>query len=172
MFLTSQHTAYKLVSVPSVVQVHHKKCEEICRAGADLIERGNHNKVAIEQKCEGLREKLEVLVRNAERRKALLLDNHAFLQFMWKTDVVELWIADREAQVRSEDYGRDLSSVQTLLTKHETFDTALESFRTEGIKTITELHDQLIQSKHAQSQAIQKRQVSDPPLPYSLFFFF
>lgn len=96
-------------------------------------------------------------MRIAERRKGLLLDNHAFLQFMWKTDVVELWIADREAQVRSEDYGRDLSSVQTLLTKHETFDTALESFRTEGIKTITELHDQLIQSKHIQSPAIQQR---------------
>ncbi|KAL5964977.1 Spectrin alpha chain [Taenia solium] len=138
--LVKQHEAFE-----TDLKVHHKKCEEICRAGSDLIERGNHNKVAIEQKCEGLREKLEVLVRNAERRKALLLDNHAFLQFMWKTDVVELWIADREAQVRSEDYGRDLSSVQTLLTKHETFDTALESFRTEGIKTITELHDQLIQ---------------------------
>ncbi|CDI97721.1 Spectrin alpha actinin [Echinococcus multilocularis] len=150
--LVKQHEAFE-----ADLKVHQKKCEEICRAGMDLIERGNHNKVAIEQKCEGLREKLEVLVRNAERRKALLLDNHAFLQFMWKTDVVELWIADREAQVRSEDYGRDLSSVQTLLTKHETFDTALESFRTEGIKTITELHDQLIQSKHVQSQAIQKR---------------
>jgi phage terminase Nu1 subunit (DNA packaging protein) len=41
----------------------------------------------------------------------------AFLQFIWKTDVVESWIADKETQVRSEDYGRDLSSVQTLLTK-------------------------------------------------------
>nr|CDS29622.1 Spectrin alpha actinin [Hymenolepis microstoma] len=150
--LIKQHEAFE-----ADLKVHRKKCEEICQAGLDLIERGNHNKVAIEQKCEGLREKLDLLMRNAERRKAMLLDNHAFLQFMWKTDVVELWIADREAQVRSEDYGRDLSSVQTLLTKHETFDTALESFRTEGIKTITELHDQLIQSNHAQSQAIQQR---------------
>ena len=36
---------------------------------------------------------------------------------MWKTDVVDSWIADKETQVRSEDYGRDLSSVQTFLTK-------------------------------------------------------
>jgi len=28
-----------------------------------------------------------------------------------------LLLADKEAHVRSEDYGRDLSSVQTLLTK-------------------------------------------------------
>lgn len=45
------------------------------------------------------------------------MDNSAFLQFLWKTDVVESWIADKETQVRSDDYGRDLSSVQTLLTK-------------------------------------------------------
>lgn len=45
------------------------------------------------------------------------MDNSAFLQFLWKTDVVESWIADKETQVRSDYYGRDLSSVQTLLTK-------------------------------------------------------
>ena len=47
-------------------------------------------------------------------------DNSAYLQFMWKTDVVESWIADKENHVRSEDFGRELSSVQTLLTKQET----------------------------------------------------
>lgn len=146
---------YIYIYIP--LQIHQDKCTEICTAGGSLIDAGNHNKAAIEQKCEGLREKLEVLIKNADRRKAMLSDHYAFLQFMWKTDVVELWIADREVQVRSEDYGRDLSGVQTLLTKHETFDTALESFRTEGIQTITALHDQLIQSKHAQSPAIKSR---------------
>ena len=41
---------------------------------------------------------------------------------MWKADVVESWIADKETHVKSEDFGRDLSTVQTLLTKQETFD--------------------------------------------------
>lgn len=50
------------------------------------------------------------------------MDNSAYLQFMWKADVVESWIADKETHVRSEEYGRDLSTVQTLLTKQETFD--------------------------------------------------
>ncbi|BHF71927.1 hypothetical protein SprV_0401498800 [Sparganum proliferum] len=150
--LLKQHEAFE-----ADLKVHQNKCSDICTVGRDLIEAGNHNKPAIEQKCEGLMEKVGVLVQNAERRKALLSDNYALLQFMWKTDVVELWIADREAQVHSEDYGRDLSSVQTLLTKHETFDTALESFRTEGIETITALHNQLVQSQHAQTPAIKQR---------------
>ena len=78
---------------------------------------GNHNKDSIAQRIQGLQEKLSSLDEAAARRKAGLIDNSAFLQFIWKTDVVESWIIDKENQVRSDDYGRDLSSVQTLLTK-------------------------------------------------------
>lgn len=66
--------------------------------------------------------KLENLCALAAKRKARLMDNSAYLQFMWKADVVESWIADKETHVRSEEFGRDLSTVQTLLTKQETFD--------------------------------------------------
>lgn len=66
--------------------------------------------------------KLDHLAALAARRKAKLVDNSAYLQFMWKADVVESWIADKETHVKNEEYGRDLSSVQTLLTKQETFD--------------------------------------------------
>lgn len=50
------------------------------------------------------------------------MDNSAYLQFMWKADVVESWVADKETHIRSDEFGRDLSTVQTLLTKQETFD--------------------------------------------------
>ena len=65
--------------------------------------------------------------------------------------------ADKETQIRSDDYGRDLSSVQTLLTKQETFDAGLQAFEKEGIQTITALKDQLIASNHAQTPAIERR---------------
>jgi len=100
---------------------------------------------------------LDTLRGIADRRKAQLIDNSAFLQFIWKTDVVESWIADKETQIRSDDYGRDLSSVQTLLTKQETFDAGLQAFEKEGIQTITALKDQLIAANHAQPLAIEKR---------------
>jgi len=65
--------------------------------------------------------------------------------------------ADKEAHVRSDDYGRDLSSVQTLLTKQETFDAGLQAFEKEGIQTVTALKDQLVAANHAQTPAIEKR---------------
>merc|ERR1712062_732813 len=93
----------------------------------------------------------------ANLRKQNLLDNSAYLQFMWKADVVESWIAEKEAYVRSNDLGRDLSTVQTLLTKQETFDIGLEAFENEGISNITALKNQLVQSGHNQSDAINKK---------------
>merc|ERR1712142_124203 len=137
--------------------VHRDRCQDIQKAGEKLIEQENLHSEAIGQRSGMLQEKLEALQEAATVRKARLVDNSAFLQFMWKTDVVESWISDKETQIRTDDYGRDLSTVQTLLTKQETFDAGLVAFANEGIKSITELKDQLIQAKPDQSDAIQTR---------------
>ncbi|ESO09912.1 hypothetical protein HELRODRAFT_156368 [Helobdella robusta] len=150
--LLKKHNAFE-----TDFKVHEDRCNEITKEGGKLISEGNHNADNIKQRCQTLKAKLESLQGAANDRKTNLVDNFAFLQFIWKTDVVESWIADKEAQVRSEDYGRDLSSVQTLLTKQETFDAGLQAFEKEGIQTITSLKDQLISSKHSQTPAIEKR---------------
>merc|ERR1711962_753905 len=53
--------------------------------------------------------------------------------------------------------GRDLSSVQTLLTKQETFDIGLRAFETEGIQNITALKEQLINGNHIQAASINQK---------------
>jgi len=107
--------------------------------------------------CFLVQDKLDALGSIARRRKGRLLDNAAYLQFMWKADVVESWIADKENHVRSEDFGRDLSSVQTLLTKQETFDAGLHAFEQEGIQNISTLKDQLVSAGHDQTPTILNR---------------
>lgn len=111
---------------------HSERCRDICEYGTKLINDGNHHADNISQRCQQLQTKLENLSALANRRKAKLKDNSAYLQFMWKADVVESWIADKETHVRSEEFGRDLSTVQTLLTKQDTFDAGLHAFEHEG----------------------------------------
>lgn len=101
---------------------HNDRCSDICEQGASLVSAKNHHSDSISQRCAHLKKKLDNLSALAARRKNALLDNSAYLQFMWKSDVVESWIADKENHVKSEEFGRDLSTVQTLLTKQETFD--------------------------------------------------
>ncbi|RWS03708.1 hypothetical protein B4U79_02448, partial [Dinothrombium tinctorium] len=137
--------------------VHKERCADIISAGQQLIADGNHHSDAIDQRLKQLQSRLESLEKAAKRRVGKLIDNSAYLQFMWKADVVESWIADKEVQVRNEDFGRDLSSVQTLLTKQETFDASLSAFEQEGIQSITQLKDQLVEANHVQTPAIIKR---------------
>lgn len=65
---------------------------EIENEGDSLIEAENMYADDIADRCRTLKEKLEQLGAQAEERKSKLVDNSAFLQFMWKTDVVESWI--------------------------------------------------------------------------------
>merc|ERR1719232_1838767 len=150
--LLKKHDAFE-----TDISVHGDRCTDICEAGQKLIDDRNHHADSIAQRCEQLRNKMYNLGELANVRKSNLLDNSAYLQFMWKADVVESWIADKEAHVRSDEFGRDLSSVQTLLTKQETFDIGLRAFETEGITNISALKDQLIGGNHVQAEAINKK---------------
>ncbi|KAL4690000.1 hypothetical protein H8959_012791, partial [Pygathrix nigripes] len=120
----------------------------------------NHHEENISSKMKGLNGKVSDLEKAAAQRKAKLDENSAFLQFNWKADVVESWIGEKENSLKTDDYGRDLSSVQTLLTKQETFDAGLQAFQQEGIANITALKDQLLAAKHVQSKAIEARHAS------------
>merc|ERR1711936_1481140 len=144
--LLKKHDAFE-----TDISVHGDRCTDICEAGQRLIDD------SIAQRCEQLRNKMYNLGELANVRKSNLLDNSAYLQFMWKADVVESWIADKEAHVKSDEFGRDLSSVQTLLTKQETFDIGLRAFESEGIQNISALKDQLIGGNHVQADAINKK---------------
>merc|ERR1712226_477417 len=150
--LLKKHDAFE-----TDISVHGDRCTDICEAGQQLIDERNHHADSIAQRCEQLRNKMYNLGELANLRKTNLLDNSAYLQFMWKADVVESWIADKEAHVRSDEFGRDLSSVQTLLTKQETFDIGLRAFETEGIQNITALKEQLINGNHVQAASINKK---------------
>ena len=58
--------------------------------------------------------------KSSQRRQALLDSNQLF-NFFREADEVESWIAEKESIATSDDYGRDLEHVETLLKKFEDF---------------------------------------------------
>jgi hypothetical protein len=80
------------------ISVHGDRCTDICEAGQKLIYDRNHHTDSIAQRCEQLCNKIYNLGELANIRKFNLLDNSTYLQFMWKADVMEYWIADKEAR--------------------------------------------------------------------------
>uniref|UniRef100_A0A1I8B6Y0 Spectrin alpha chain n=1 Tax=Meloidogyne hapla TaxID=6305 RepID=A0A1I8B6Y0_MELHA len=142
------------------LQVHEQRIDDLQRQGDELIEAGNHHSKNISLRLEQLQKHLTLVKELAAQRLQKLRDNNAYMQFMWKCDVVESWIGDKEHHVRSPDFGKDLSTVQLLLNKQDAFDAGLNAFEHEGIQRITELKDQLLSVEHEQSPAIEKRHQS------------
>lgn len=150
--LLKKHDAFE-----ADLALHTQRIDHLIGEGQKLIDGGNHHSPIIKARCDQLNTRLNEIAELARRRLQRLQDNSAYLQFMWKCDVVESWIAEKEQQIRSDDFGRDLSSVQILLTKQEAFDAGLNAFEHEGIQRITELKDRLINAHHAQTPNIEKR---------------
>ena len=76
------------------LQHHNARCMEIENEGENLIVAENMYSEDIAGRCRLLKEKLEMLGTQAEQRRAKLTDHSAFLQFMWKCDVVDSWIGE------------------------------------------------------------------------------
>jgi len=138
--------------------VHKERVEEIVKQGNQLIESNNHHSQHVQESLQVARDMTDKLSNNSQHRKERLQENWAMLQFFWKADVVESWILEKQAQLRSDDCGHNLSSVQNLLAKHDTFVSGLQAFENEGIKTIINLKDQLSQStSHEESLRIKQK---------------
>ena len=123
--------------------VHRERVDEIIKQGRSLIDINNHHGQQIQESVTVAADMTDKLAQNSQARKERLQENWAMLQFFWKADVVESWILEKQAQLRSDDCGHNLSSVQNLLAKHDTFMSGLQAFDHEGIQTIKQLKDQL-----------------------------
>ncbi|XP_065068119.1 spectrin alpha chain, non-erythrocytic 1-like [Rhopilema esculentum] len=150
--LQKKHEAFE-----SDLEVHKQRVADIRSVGEKLIAEDNFKGDQIKKRIDILQSKLEDLESQADTRKNKLNDNSAFLQFNWKADVVESWIDDKEVFVKSDDTGKDLPHVQTLITKQDTFEAGLQAFEHEGIARVTSLKDELVKSEHEQSRAIIQR---------------
>ena len=143
----------------------------------------NHHADSIAQRCEQLCNKVYNLGELVTMRKTNFKDNADFLRFLWKADIIESWITYKDVKdirtlgVGGDEFGRDLSSVQTLLTKQETFDIGLKAFKMEGIQNIIELKDHARSAEDRVPSAVEEEETfakeagsSTPHLYSSLFF--
>ncbi|CAF0847409.1 unnamed protein product [Brachionus calyciflorus] len=123
--------------------VHKDRLTDLIRQADELVENGNHHANHINEGVQSARDLIQGLEETSQARKNRLQENWSMLQFFWKAEVVESWIAEKQAQLHSDDIGHNLTSVQNLLAKHDTFNSGLEAFNNEGIKTIQLLKDQV-----------------------------
>ncbi len=91
----------------------------------------------------------------AQRRQRLNEANTLF-QFFRDLDDEEAWIKEKKLLVGSEDYGRDLTSVQNLRKKHKRLETELNSHEP-AIQQILDTANKLIDESNIGTRDIEKR---------------
>lgn len=136
----------------------NERCQEILQQGQKLIEQDNHLGTQVNDRMKSLEDAMKRLETDANRRKDRLQENSALLQFIWKADVVESWIGEKLHQLRTDDLGHNLLSVQNLLTRHETFEAGLSNFEHEGIRSVTELREELLANNRLSNEQNDKIQ--------------
>ncbi|XP_034523569.1 spectrin alpha chain, erythrocytic 1 [Ailuropoda melanoleuca] len=138
--------------------VHETRVQDICARGEDILDQEkSQQKEKISAKIESLKEKVPSLSRAINAWKSQLEDDYAFQQFNWKADMVESWIAEKEASLKTNGNGTDLAASLTLLAKQDTLDASLQSFQQDRLSEITDLRDQLVSAQHSRTKAIEER---------------
>ncbi|XP_056101531.1 spectrin beta chain, erythrocytic isoform X2 [Rhinichthys klamathensis goyatoka] len=92
----------------------------------------------------------------AAQRKARLEQSRRLWNFLWEIAELESWIREKEHIFSSLDYGKDLTSVLVLQSKHSVFEIELAA-RRDGLKQVMDEGESMIQAKHLGSPKVQQR---------------
>ena len=132
---------------------HGERIAAVCQQGQALIGQNNYQSAQIQQIIAKLGS-LQVRLREASaHRKAALSDRCTSLQFNREADSILAWITDKEPLMASDDFGRDLPSVQALLARQSSFDSALTTFESR-IAALGSLRKELLSQSNSSSAAI------------------
>ncbi|XP_030801314.1 spectrin beta chain, non-erythrocytic 1 isoform X4 [Camarhynchus parvulus] len=92
----------------------------------------------------------------AERRRARLEESRRLWKFFWEMAEEEGWIREKEQILSSDDYGKDLTSVVRLLSKHKAFEDEMSGRSGHFQQAIKEGED-MIAEEHFGSEKIRER---------------
>ncbi|XP_068195760.1 spectrin beta chain, erythrocytic isoform X1 [Antennarius striatus] len=91
----------------------------------------------------------------AAQRKARLEQSRCFWNFLWEVTELESWIREKEHIFSSLDYGKDLTSVLVLQSKHNAFEDELAARRA-SLDNIMAEGEKMIQAKHFGSPKVEE----------------
>merc|ERR1719412_1281322 len=140
------------------VELHSNKTrfDEVVATGEDLNESGHLQSEKIRSKIEEITKLWQDLLSATEKKSVKLQEASQQQQYNRGIEDLELWLSEIEGQLVSEDYGKDLTSVQNLQKKHALIEANIGSHqdRVDGVKIAA---DQFIQSGHFDAENIKSK---------------
>lgn len=146
------------------------RIEELDSVGRELVE-GNHWATdRIHARLEEIVRLWETLLAATERKGTRLAQASQQQQFNRGVEDLEIWLSEVEGQLLSEDYGKDLTSVQNLQKKHALLEADVTSHQ-DRIDAIKSAAQQFIDSSHFDVDSILAKQVNGISWSHSSAYF-
>lgn len=92
----------------------------------------------------------------AAHRKTCLEQSRRLWNLLWEIDELESWIREKEHIFFSLDYGKDLTSVLVLQSKHSAFEDELSAWR-DHLKQVMGESENMVKGKHFGAAKVQQR---------------
>jgi len=128
----------KHVAFEDQLDLHRRQIGVLTASGREMMMNQNMAADSIEASVEQLEAHLHELAAKGGQRKARLADTKAMLEFNRKADSFDAWISDKKPQASSKEMGKDLTTVDSMLGKHDQLQKSLDAkelsidqFRTE-----------------------------------------
>ncbi|KAJ8962001.1 hypothetical protein NQ314_005783 [Rhamnusium bicolor] len=99
----------------------------------------------------------EILVQATDKKNSKLQEASQQQQFNRTIEDIELWLSEIEGQLMSEDYGKDLTSVQNLQKKHALLEADVASHQ-DRIESITSAANLFVERGHFDADNIAQKQ--------------
>lgn len=135
------------------------RIEELDSVGRELVEANHWATDKIHARLEEIVRLWETLLAATERKGTRLAQASQQQQFNRGVEDLEIWLSEVEGQLLSEDYGKDLTSVQNLQKKHALLEADVASHQ-DRIDAIKQAAQQFIESGHFDVESILAKQVS------------
>lgn len=139
------------------LNANRTRMEEMVATGQELIDSGHYASDRIRTRTDEIVTLWDSLTRATEKKGAKLQEASQQQQFNRTIEDIELWLSEVEGQLMSEDYGKDLTSVQNLQKKHALLEADVGS-HADRIDGITQAAEQFVSSGHFDADNIKAKQ--------------
>jgi spectrin alpha len=133
------------------------RVDEVNSMAQKLLEEGHSEAPAIMQQIENLNARWGTLQESSDRRRGNLDGSHEIQKFNRDADETKAWISEKDTALSTDDYGRDLASVQALQRKHEGLERDLAALE-DKVKTLNSDAARLVGVHPGSANAIKAKQ--------------
>ncbi|CAH8471323.1 unnamed protein product [Schistosoma intercalatum] len=139
------------------IQANQSRVEDIKKTGQDLLNANHCNSAEIKLKIDQLDDTWSYLINAMANKKKNLDQASRQQQFVRNVEDVELWLDDVEAQIASEDVGRDLNGVMNAQKRLNLLESDVAAHR-ERIEAFKVQADTFASEGHFDAPIIQEKQ--------------